>query len=91
MTCPVTASAYTEFTVAYSPSAVGVHSAELLIISNDSDEGSFVLTLEGIALASGEPEINLMQGDKSIASPDGRYSFGTVLIGQTSPAVVFQI
>jgi hypothetical protein len=91
MTSPVTPSAYTEFTVAYSPSATGVHSAGLIITSDDSDEGSFLITLEGIALASGEPEISLMQGGKVIPSPDGRYSFGTVLIGQSSPAVAFRI
>jgi hypothetical protein len=88
---PVTAYGYTEFTVAYSPSAAGAHSAELLISSNGSDEASFLLILEGIALVSGEPEINLIRGDKGIPSPDGRCSFGTILIGQTSPVVAFQV
>ncbi len=57
------------FQVIFTPSAMGVRTAEISIISNDPNlEGSYIFTLKGTATSS--PEINIKGNEVSIADGD---------------------
>ncbi|WP_299456511.1 choice-of-anchor D domain-containing protein [uncultured Microscilla sp.] len=75
----------TSFTIEYTPTSVGNHTATITIASNDFDEGTYTITLTG---QGAEPEINV-QDQFSTDKPNnstvnmGSYTLGTNALQQT--------
>lgn len=69
-------------TLRYTPTAVGPTTGSLTLVSNDSDEGSFVINLSGTATPGPTPEINVNVGTLAIQS-GGTIDFGSVAVGQS--------
>lgn len=77
----------TTFTVTFKPTAIGTRKAALKITSNDADEQTYDIKLEGTGQA---PEILMLgEGSTNIAN-GGRQAFGTLLIG-SSKRITFTI
>ncbi|MCX6875624.1 MAG: SUMF1/EgtB/PvdO family nonheme iron enzyme [Verrucomicrobia bacterium] len=68
----------TTFTVAFTPTAVGVRSAAIHIANNDSDENPFDITLTGTGIA---PEITVAQPPGTNLADGGSKVFGTAAVG----------
>ncbi|MGV3658705.1 MAG: choice-of-anchor D domain-containing protein [Prosthecobacter sp.] len=63
---PLGFAATTTFSVTYTPTTVGQHSATLLLASNDADENPFEIPLHGTAIAApGAPEIAVFKGSST--------------------------
>ncbi len=77
----------TTITVMFQPAVAvtppEIKNAILTISNNDADESSFVINLEGTALNSLEPEIQITQGGVIMVSPVSTVDFGTVTPGDT--------
>ncbi len=81
------------FAVTVTPSALGVRSATVVITSDDGDEATFNLLVEGTGVA---PEIQVAFGQTNIESGDAAATgkgtdFGSVVVGQTSSASTFTV
>ena len=68
------------FTVSFKPNTSGLFSAQLLIVSNDPENGRYLFTVEGYGTASGSgtPAISACIGDHILPAP---YDFGAVSVG----------
>lgn len=74
----VTALGSTTFVVTVNPTTAAAWDCEVTVTNNDSDEGTYVVTLTGNA-ASSVPEIGIKRGSTSIAAGDTD-SVGTTLV-----------
>lgn len=74
-------------TLRYTPTAVGPTTGSLTIVSNDSDEGSFVINLSGTATPGPTPEIDVKVGTLDVQS-GGTIDFGSVAVGQSVNQVI---
>ena len=82
---PVAAAGSTAFTVTFAPSAPGTRNAAINIASNDSNEGTYSISLSGTGLA---PEISVSQGGN--INSGGNKSFGNVNLN-SSGSLTFTI
>jgi len=80
-TIPAGTSELNSFTVTFNPSGAGVRNDVLTIISNDSDEGSFVINLTGVQLTVPAPEIQITNSGTILVSGTGNVNFGTFSVG----------
>jgi len=78
----------TGFTVQFKPTSAGAKSASITITSNDSDEGTYVIYLNGTATAS---IISVAQGATAYPSNGTAYDFGNVVQATASAPVTFTI
>jgi len=78
----------TGFTVQFKPTSAGAKSASITITSNDSDEGTYVIYLNGTATAS---VISVVQGATTYPSNGTAYDFGNVVQATASAPVTFTI
>ena len=79
---------FTNFTIAFAPTAEGEKSARVSIANNDSDENPYTFTINGAGVV---PEINVKQGTTDIPSVSGINDFGDVKVGESSPEITFTI
>ena len=79
---------FTNFTIAFAPTAEGEKSARVSIANNDSDENPYTFTINGAGVV---PEINVKQGTTDIPSDSGIFNFGDVKVGESSPEITFTI
>ena len=80
----------TTFDVAFTPTHVGPLVANVQVLSNDENEGSFDIRLEGIGI--GLPRIAVFQADGSKLKDDGsKLDFGTTVVGSDSKTKTFTI
>jgi hypothetical protein len=86
----IAAGATSTFTVTFAPTSVGAKSAEITIISDDADEGTYTINFTATATASPVAEINVKAASASVASGDS-YNFSSVLEGTSGTAVTFTI
>ncbi|MEM7182666.1 MAG: choice-of-anchor D domain-containing protein [Spirochaetota bacterium] len=86
----ITPSGGTNFTLIFTPSALGFRSATLTIPSNDPDEASFILYVNGTGIAAAAPEIEVKYSGTNIASA-GTYNFGSVNLSSSSTTITFTI
>ena len=84
---PLAGSGSTFFTVRFTPSVRGSHTAAIHIASNDSSNNPFDITLTGTGLA---PEIAIEQPVGTDIPVNGSKDFGNVLVGSPS-SLVFTI
>ena len=77
------------FTVQLSTDAIGTFSGEIVLTSNDADEGTFNFSISGIVAAS-SPEITILDGTTAIASGD-TVDFGTATHTDTGISKTFTI
>lgn len=75
------------FTVRFAPSAVGATAQSLTLLSNDADEGSFVINLTGTATPAPQPEIAVSLGTVNVAT-GGTINFGSVSLGSSTNKVI---
>ncbi|WP_303312007.1 choice-of-anchor D domain-containing protein [Hymenobacter sp. BT730] len=80
----------TSVTVRFTPTGNGVKSSTLTIASNDSDEGSYTISLQGTAADPPAPEIDVTQNGTSLAS-GASFAFGSQVVGSSSGAIEFEI
>lgn len=80
----ISAGGNSTFTMRFSPSSTGVKNAVLNILSNDSDEATFVLNLSGTGTAAPAPEINVQVSGVDIASGGSLAAFSSLRIGAGS-------
>jgi hypothetical protein len=73
------AGASATITLRYAPTAAGATSGTLTLLSDDADEGSFVINLTGTATPAPAPEINVLNGTVAVQS-GGAISFGDVQV-----------
>ncbi|WP_425615971.1 choice-of-anchor D domain-containing protein [Anatilimnocola sp. NA78] len=78
-TTTLAAGASTTITLRYTPTAVGNNAGTLTLVSNDSDEGSYVLNLSGTATPGPQPEININVGTLAVQT-GGEVDFGSVQV-----------
>ncbi|MBE7436837.1 MAG: choice-of-anchor D domain-containing protein [Spirochaetales bacterium] len=86
-TSPVAASAFTTFTVTFSPTSAGAKNASVSIANNDADENPFTINLSGTGV---QQEIRIDGPFGEIAS-GGSHNFGNVTEGSSSDAVAFTV
>lgn len=67
--------------ITFSPSANGTRNAVLTITSNDADEGTYTISLQGVGT---KPEIDVWSGTKALADGKSMVKFGTVKIGSSA-------
>ena len=72
------------FTITFTPTALGARSATIDLVSNDPDEATYTVTLNGTGTG---PDINVQVGGTDV----GTYNFGTVYQPLTSVPVAFTI
>ena len=77
----------TTFQIRFTPSATGLRTAIATITSDDLDEGSYVINLNG---SGSTPGIDVGQGATVIAN-SGSYDFGNVIQGNNSGNIGFFI
>lgn len=78
--------------ILFDPMSVGARSASLTITSNDSDESSFVVALQGTGTTTPIADVSLFRSDGSEVTSNGvGASFGTVLLGSASTSQIFTI
>jgi hypothetical protein len=82
-------SGYDTFSITFSPSVLGQATEVISIFTNDPDDNPFTFTVQGEAAL---PDINVRKSSTPIpnGTPDA-HDFGTVLIGDSSSPVVFNI
>jgi M6 family metalloprotease-like protein len=80
----------TSFNVSFKPKTAGSKTASLVIASNDTDESSFTIALQGMAL--GLPQIAVSE-PSGPAMKDGKAtrSFGSVPVGSTGATQTYTI
>jgi hypothetical protein len=81
----------TTFTITYSPTVLGRHSASIMIVSNGIDV-LFTFTVEGhgkISLI--EPDISIKQDISPIPDGSGYHDFGALGVGSSSSPAAFTI
>ncbi|MBN1495615.1 MAG: choice-of-anchor D domain-containing protein, partial [Spirochaetes bacterium] len=83
---PVTipASGSETFDITFTPTTTGLRSATIDLTSDDPDEGTYTITLNGTGT---EPDINVQVGGSDVTT----YDFGTVYQPLTSVPVIFTI
>ena len=70
----------TTFTVTFTPGAVGLRNAALVIQSNDENESVYTINLRGTGSAVPVPNINLQIGGTDYPSDTSTYDFGEQLV-----------
>ncbi len=78
----------TNFTVTFDPSAAGARTTTLTIASNDCDEASYTITLNGTGL---DPEIDIQESAVSITDGSGTTAFGNADIVSGTVVKTFTI
>lgn len=73
------AGASTTITLRFTPTVAGTTSGALTLVSDDADEGSFVINLTGSATPAPAPEINVLNGTVAVQT-GGSISFGNVQV-----------
>ena len=93
----VTGDSYSSFTIAFTPSAVGVRNATITIINTDSDEGTYNFSISGIG-STDIPDINIIGNGNSIPSSvfltpqtTNNTNFGSKMIGTGAVINTFTI
>ena len=82
------------FTVTFDPGSAGTHGATITVVSDDSDEGTYTFSVEGVGTV---PEINIQGNSVSIVNGDTTPSatddtdFGDVAVAGGSNANTFTI
>lgn len=74
------AGASTTITIRFTPTATGTTAGSFTLVSDDSNEGSFVINLTGSATPAPAPEITITNGTVNVLS-GGSVSFGSVQVG----------
>lgn len=86
------ASASATFEVTFTPSALGMRTAEIQIASNDADENPFQIALTGAGTAVPVPEIEVRQpADSKLSDGVSKRSFGSVKVGKESKPKTFTL
>ncbi len=91
---PIAQSGFTQFFIAFAPSAAGVRTATISIANDDADENPYTFAIQGTGLA---PEINLKGNGITIANGDSAPSlsdhtdFGSLQVGNGVVARTFTI
>lgn len=67
--------------ITFAPSSSGTRNATLTITSNDADEGTYVIPLQG---AGTKPEIDVWSGTKALADGESTVMFGKVKTGSSA-------
>ncbi len=83
----ITAGGSMAFSISFTPSGTGVRTALLTINSNDADEGTYTINLEGTGLA---PEINLQYNSLDFPSGNG-LGMVSVNVGSSTAPETFTI
>jgi len=78
-------------TVIFRPTSTGVKNASLVITSNDSDEGTYTISLRGTGVVAPSPEINVKNGLFNLPSGSQGHDYGNVIVNQTGATVTFTI
>jgi hypothetical protein len=71
----------TTITIRYTPTAEGVASGVLNLVSNDGDEGTFAINLTGTGTPAPQPEINVNNGTL-VVQTGGAVDFGNVQVSK---------
>lgn len=83
----VGAGAATSFTLLFSPDAARDFNANLVLVSNDADEGSLILAVQGRGTPEPAAEIDVRNPyGASLADGSGSYAFDSTLVGETTDA-----
>lgn len=86
----LTAGASTTFQVKFAPTASGARKGGIRILSNDSDEGNFGVSLEGLGL--GAPVIGVSQpASNALTDNTGSRDFGFAVVKTTGKTKTFTI
>lgn len=67
------------FTITFSPETQGLKVAKIVITSDDSDEGSYSILLEGNATLATSAKMSIETSDKTKYTNAGSYDFNTVV------------
>ncbi|MBO9699430.1 MAG: choice-of-anchor D domain-containing protein [Sporocytophaga sp.] len=76
------------FVVRFKPTAGGARSASITIKNNDSNEGSYIIYLNGTAK---QPTMSVKQGATLYNATSAAYDFGTSLLNTATTPVTFTI
>lgn len=89
-TTPIPPAGSTTFDVTFDPSTTGSISATILFLNNDSDEGVYTFTVQGIGSVS-EPEMDLFDNSNAPLASGGIVDFGQQDVASGSLAYTFTI
>lgn len=81
--------ASTTFSVVFSPKALGARSAEIQVLSNDGDEGTFSIPVEGTGL--GLPSIVVTQPGNEVLKNGDSKNFGIAVVNTKGSTKTFTI
>ena len=88
---PISPGNSSNFSLNFSPDAVGLFSITVNIANNDSNESSFTFAVTGTGTDQNIPDISITQGNTNINSGTGTYDFGYVQNGYSSSEEIFTI
>lgn len=81
---------YTSFDITFTPLSTGQKTVTTSIRFYNPDENIYTFTVTGYGQQP-LPDINLKQGAANLIDGTGTYDFGNIIIGNSSPEIVFTI
>lgn len=81
----------TEFSVAFKPTLVGPLSADIMVETDDPNTDEYTFEVRGYGSPIPVPDISVWQDGGLVMLDSMGYDFGTILVGESGPSVIFTI